>query len=88
MGAHRIGIGGEFFVVDERLVEGVKVQRTNRLTRLRPLGHRFDCSGYTYEVWGHVPPGLGEFETLVAAHTGFADLEALVAAFIRALDCA
>lgn len=72
--ANRIGIGGEFFVQDERVVEGVKVQRINRMSRLQPLGHRFDCSGHTYEVWGDVPPG-------------FADFEALVAAFISALRC-
>ena len=65
---------GEFSVIDERRLEGVRVQRVQYESGPPPR-HRFECATETYEVRGDVPPG-------------FADMDALVGRFIRALGCA
>lgn len=64
---------GEFSVIDERQLEGTRVQRV-QYAGSPPPRHRFECSGDTYEVSGAVPPG-------------FTDMDAFVARFIRALGC-
>ena len=64
----------EFTVIDERRLEGVRVLRVEYSSGPPPR-HRFECATDTYEVWGDVPPG-------------FADMDALVGRFIRALGCA
>jgi hypothetical protein len=64
---------GEFSVIDERRLEGVRVQRVQYSGP--PPRQRFECVTDTYEVSGDVPPG-------------FADMDALVGRFIRALGCA
>ncbi len=75
MGAYRTAtMSGEFTVIDERRLEGVRVQRVEYSSRPPPR-HRFECAADTYEVRGDVPPG-------------FADMDALVGRFIRALGCA
>lgn len=65
---------GEFSVIDERRLEGVRVLRV-QYSSGPPPRHRFECATDTYEVRGDVPPG-------------FADMDALVGRFIRALGCA
>jgi hypothetical protein len=65
---------GEFTVIDERRLEGVRVQRVQYGSDPPPR-HRFECATDTYEVRGTVPPG-------------FADMDVLVGRFIRALGCA
>lgn len=75
VGAYRTEImRGEFSVIDERRLEGVRVQRVEYRSGPPPR-HRFECATDTYEVRGEVPPG-------------FADMDALVGRFIRALGCA
>jgi hypothetical protein len=64
---------GEFTVIDERTLEGVRVQRVQYASGPPPR-YRFECSADTYEVYGAVPPG-------------FADMDAFVSRFIRALGC-
>ena len=64
----------EFSVIDERRLEGVRVQRVEYSSGPPPR-HRFECATDTHEVRGNVPPG-------------FADMDALVGRFIRALGCA
>ena len=63
-----------FTVIDERQLEGVRVQRV-QYSSGPPPRHRFECATDTYEVRGTVPPG-------------FADMDVLVGRFIRALGCA
>lgn len=65
-------LGGDYSVIDERRVEGVAVQRVRYPSG--PTGDRFDCTGDTYEVRTEVPPG-------------FADMDAFLGRFIRALGC-
>lgn len=75
VGAYRTEtMRGEFSVIDERRLEGVRVQRV-QYSSGPPPRHRFECAAETYEVSGDVPPG-------------FADMDALVGRFIRALGCA
>lgn len=75
VGAYRTAtMSGEFTVIDERRLEGVRVQRVEYSSGPPPR-HRFECAADTYEVRGDVPPG-------------FADMDALVGRFIRALGCA
>jgi hypothetical protein len=75
VGAYRTEtMRGEFSVIDERRLEGVRVQRV-RYESGPPPRHRFECATETYEVRGDVPPG-------------FADMDTLVGRFIRALGCA
>lgn len=64
---------GEFTVIDERELEGIRVVRVKYGSDLS-LRHRFECAGDTYELRGAVPPG-------------FDDVEAFTAAFIKALGC-
>lgn len=65
---------GEFTVIGERRLEGLRV-RIVEYSSGPPPRHRFECTTDTYEVRGDVPPG-------------FADMDALVGRFIRALGCA
>ena len=75
VGAYRTEtMRGEFTVIDERRLEGVRVQRVQYESGPPPR-HRFECATETYEVRGAVPPG-------------FADMDVLVGRFIRALGCA
>lgn len=64
---------GEFTVIDERRLEGVRVQIV-QYSSGPPPRHHFECATDTYEVRGAAPPG-------------FADMDALVGRFIRALGC-
>jgi hypothetical protein len=76
VGAYRMGtMRGEFTVIDERRLEGVRVQIVEYSGQ--PPRHHFECATDTdtYEVRGDVPPG-------------FAEMDALVGRFIRALGCA
>lgn len=75
VGAGRTGtMRGEFSVIDERSLEGVRVRRV-QYSSGPPPRYRFECATETYEVRGAVPPG-------------FADMEAFVGRFIRELGCA
>jgi hypothetical protein len=65
--------GTDLTVIDERQIEGIKVQRI-QYTSGPPVRHRFECADDTYVVWGAVPPGSQ-------------DMDAFVARFIRALGC-
>jgi len=72
--ATRTGTGrGEFRVVDERQLEGIRVQRVEYASGPPPR-QRFECSTDTYEVSGAVPPG-------------FPNMDQFVSRFIRALGC-
>lgn len=62
-----------FSIVDELDLTGIRVQRV-KYAADPSLRHRFECSGDTYEVRGAVP-------------TGYDDMDAFVARFIRALGC-
>lgn len=64
---------GEFSTLDERQLEGIRVHRVEYASAPPPR-HRFECSSDTYEIYGAVPPS-------------FADMDAFVARFIRALGC-
>jgi hypothetical protein len=64
---------GQFTVIDERQLEGTRVQRVQYSGFSSPR-YRFECSADTYEVDGATPPG-------------FADMDAFVSRFIRALGC-
>jgi hypothetical protein len=66
--------GGDFTVVDERQLAGLRVQRVQYASD-PPLRHRFECSADTYEVRGAVP-------------LGFSDMNSFVTGFIRELGCA
>ena len=75
VGAYRTEtMRGEFTVIDERRLEGVRVQRVQYSSDPPPRYH-FECATDTYEVRGAVPPG-------------FADWDAFVGRFISALGCA
>jgi hypothetical protein len=63
--------GGDFRVVDERRIEGRRIQVVEYSGS--PMRHRFECSGDIYEVWGAVPASQ--------------DMDAFVARIIRALGC-
>lgn len=64
---------GEFTVIDDRRVDGIRVQRVRYANDAEPR-RRFECAGDTYEVRGVAP-------------AAFADMDAFVAQFIRALGC-
>lgn len=63
---------GDFAVVDERQIEGRRVQIIEYTGG--PPTHRFECSRDTYHVWGAVPPA-------------FQGMDAFVTRLIRALGC-
>lgn len=64
--------GGEFSVLEERLVAGRAVQRIEYASG--PVRDRFECEDVTYEVEGDTPPG-------------FATIDAFLAEFIPLVGC-
>ena len=71
--ASRTGTAGaDATLVDERQIEGVRVQRVQYGGP--PLRYRFACGDDTYELRGATP-------------SGSVDMETFVGRFIRALDC-
>lgn len=65
--------GTDLTVIDERQIEGIRVQRI-QYTSGPPVRNRFECSSDTYEIWGAVPADVPDTDTLIAR-------------FIRALGC-
>jgi len=55
--------GGEFAVLDERLVAGRTVQRVEYASG--PVRDRFECDDATYEVEGGTPPGFASFDAFL-----------------------
>lgn len=64
--------GGEFSVIDERLIAGRTVEQVEYASG--PVRDRFECDDATYEVEGDTPPG-------------FASLDAFLFEFIAILGC-
>lgn len=52
--------GGDFSVLNERLIRGVTVQQVRYPTG--PVRDRFDCANATYEAEGATPPGFAQFD--------------------------
>jgi hypothetical protein len=55
--------GGEFTVLDERLVAGRTVQLVEYASG--PVRDRFECDDVTYEVEGATPPGFASFDAFL-----------------------